>query len=146
VVETVAHIQQAPVGLVAQCVLAAASTAVQGLFDVVVPHTSYPASLFLLTLGETGERKSSTDALVFRPHDDWARETLKQLAAVDADETAGFTPHLFFEGGTVEGLRQLLAKHWPSVVCNNSDAGDFLTGHSMREGRELGTSAFFCKL
>jgi uncharacterized protein DUF3987/bifunctional DNA primase/polymerase-like protein len=146
VVETVAHVQQAPVGLVAQCVLAAVSTAVQGLFDVAVPHGSYPASLFLLTLGETGERKSSTDALVFKPHDEWARERLQLVAAVDDEEKQGFAPHLFFEGGTVEGLRQLLANHWPSIVCNNSDAGDFLTGHSMREGRELGTSAFFCKL
>ncbi len=145
VVETAAHVQQAPVGLVAQCVLAAVATAIQGLFDIELPHGRYPLSLYLLTLGETGERKSSTDSLVFRPHDEWAREALGQIAA-GGDDVPGFRPFLFFEGGTIEGLRQQLTKHWPSVICNNSDAADFIGGHSMREGRETATAAFLCKL
>jgi uncharacterized protein DUF3987/bifunctional DNA primase/polymerase-like protein len=146
VVDTVAHLQQAPVGLVAQCVLAAVATAIQGQFDIEVPHGRYPLSLYLLTLGETGERKSSTDGLVFKPHDEWARDTLSQMAPADDDAVPAFQPYLFFEGGTVEGLRKQLGSHWPSVICNNSDAADFIGGHSMREGRETATAAFLCKL
>lgn len=146
VVETIAHVQQAPVGLVAQCVLAAVATAIQGLYDIEVPHGRYPLSLYLLTLGETGERKSSTDGVAFKPHDEWITKTLGRLSMEPEETGPTFQPYLFFEGGTVEGLRKQLAHHWPSIICNNTDAADFLGGHSMREGRDVPTAAFLSKL
>ena len=146
VVESVAAIQQVPIGLAAQCTLAAAATAVQGLFDVATPHANYPVSLFLLSLADTGERKSSTDALLFKPHEDWAQTAVERLSAGTDEESEARLPFMFFESGTVEGLRRMLADHWPSVVATNSDAADFLMGHSMREGRDTATAAFFCKL
>lgn len=56
---------KAPLALCAQSVLAAASLAVQGHFDVKLPWGERkPTSLFCLTVGESGERKSGIDDLV----------------------------------------------------------------------------------
>ncbi len=56
---------KAPLTLCAQSVLAAASLAAQAHFDVVLPWGGKkPLSLFLLTVAESGERKSSTDDVV----------------------------------------------------------------------------------
>ncbi len=56
---------QAPVALCAQSVLASASLAVQSHFDIELPWgETKPLSLFLLTIAESGERKSGVDDVV----------------------------------------------------------------------------------
>lgn len=56
---------KAPLALCCQSVLAAASLAVQPHFDVRLPWGELkPLSLFLLTVGESGERKTGVDDLV----------------------------------------------------------------------------------
>jgi len=57
-------IVQCPLGLAGNSVLAAASLAAQAHVNVVFPATGrpIPTSLFLLTVGESGERKSAADA------------------------------------------------------------------------------------
>ncbi|EQD35366.1 hypothetical protein B1A_18326, partial [mine drainage metagenome] len=56
---------KAPLALCCQSVLAAASLAVQAHFDVELPWGEIkPLSLFLLTVAESGERKSGVDDLV----------------------------------------------------------------------------------
>ena len=56
---------KAPLALCCQSVLAAASLAVQAHFDIKLPWGERkPLSLFLLTVGESGERKSGVDDLV----------------------------------------------------------------------------------
>ena len=56
---------KAPLALCCQSVLAAASLAAQAQFDVKLPWGDRkPLSLFLLTVGESGERKSAIDDLV----------------------------------------------------------------------------------
>ncbi|MEO1724056.1 MAG: YfjI family protein [Pseudomonadota bacterium] len=54
---------QAPVAIGAQSVLGVAALCVQGLADVETLHGSTPASLFLLTVAQSGERKSACDKL-----------------------------------------------------------------------------------
>lgn len=59
------EVVKAPLALCAQSVLAAASFAAQAHFDVTLPWGGKrPLSLFLLTVAESGERKSSTDDVV----------------------------------------------------------------------------------
>lgn len=59
---------QAPKSLCAQSALAGASLAVQGHVDVVLPTGARrPASVFLLCLAESGERKSAADDLALDP-------------------------------------------------------------------------------
>jgi hypothetical protein len=56
---------KAPLALCCQSVLAAASLAVQAHYDIKLPWGERkPVSLFLLTVGESGERKSGIDDLV----------------------------------------------------------------------------------
>lgn len=67
VVRETLRIVQAPDALVAASYLAAVSLAAQGLGDVVVDGRVHPLSLFLLTIGESSERKSSVDAIATAP-------------------------------------------------------------------------------
>lgn len=69
-VDAIADIIQCAPATAAGSVLAAASLAVQGLADVVLPigdGMARPASLFLLTVAASGERKSSADGLALAP-------------------------------------------------------------------------------
>lgn len=59
------EVVKAPMALCCQSVLAAASLAAQAHFDVLLPWGQRkPLSLFLLTVGESGERKSAVDDVV----------------------------------------------------------------------------------
>ncbi len=74
---------QAPDAVCGASLLAAASLAVQGLADVTLDGRTYPLSLWLLTVAESGERKSAVDAEAMRA----AREVEKELhrAYVEAE-------------------------------------------------------------
>ena len=64
--EAVHALTQAPFGMCAQSVLAAASLATQGHADVALPYGAAartPLSLFLVTIASSGERKSGVDRL-----------------------------------------------------------------------------------
>ncbi|MBU6995603.1 YfjI family protein [Ferrovum myxofaciens] len=64
-VNAIHETMKAPLALCCQSVLAAASLAVQTHFDVELPWGEVkPLSLFFLTVGESGERKSGVDDLV----------------------------------------------------------------------------------
>ena len=59
---------RAPVAMCAQSVLGAAALAVQPFANVSVDGRTYPLSLYLLTVGESGERKSAVDKVALLPH------------------------------------------------------------------------------
>jgi hypothetical protein len=60
------NITQAPPDIGAQSVLAVAALAAQGLGDAETLHGRAPASLFLLTIAGSGERKTAADTLAMR--------------------------------------------------------------------------------
>ncbi len=63
---------QAPLGLAAQSVLAAAALSVQGKIDVVRGQIGQgPTSLFCLSIAESGDRKSTIDKLALQPIRDY---------------------------------------------------------------------------
>lgn len=70
IVLAVHDLTMAPIALAAQSALGAASLAVQGQADVQTLVGSSPVSLFLLTIAESGERKSTCDKLVMRGFDE----------------------------------------------------------------------------
>lgn len=74
---------EAPDALCAQSVLAATSLAVQGHADVRIAHEIKPVSLYLLTLADSGERKTSTDNVALRPHEEWERQKHQQYRLED---------------------------------------------------------------
>jgi hypothetical protein len=64
--EAIAHATEAPVAMCAASVLASAALAAQGHRDAETLNGTAPASLFLLTVAESGERKSTADRLAMR--------------------------------------------------------------------------------
>ncbi len=80
---------QAPVALVAGSALAAASLACQSLADVQrAEGLTGPVGVFLLTVAESGERKTTADNLFLDPIRDWER-TQAELAEPALKEHAG---------------------------------------------------------
>lgn len=61
--EGIHDLTQAPAAIAAQSVLGVAALATQGLADVDLGHGRSPISLFLLTVAQSGERKSACDKL-----------------------------------------------------------------------------------
>jgi putative DNA primase/helicase len=79
-VEEVAGYTQAPLALVAASALGAVSIATQGLVDVArSDKLTGPISLYLLTIAESGERKSSADGFFSKPIHEWVCEAKKEL-------------------------------------------------------------------
>lgn len=64
--EAIAHATEAPMAMCAASVLASAALAAQGHRDAETMNGTAPASLFLLTVAESGERKSTADRLAMR--------------------------------------------------------------------------------
>lgn len=73
---------QAPVPLIAQSLLGAAALAAQGHANVIIDGRVMPTSLFLVSIGASGERKTGVDTLVLKP------VLERQLALVNAHKGA----------------------------------------------------------
>lgn len=67
------EVVQSPDATCGQSVLAVMALACQGLVDVEIDGRRIPTSLFLLTVSESGERKSATDKLALKPFNDWQK-------------------------------------------------------------------------
>lgn len=74
---------QAPLGMCAQSVLAAATLAAQGHVDIVLPHgQARPVSCDFLSIAESGERKTTCDQEALKP----VREREAELRALCREE------------------------------------------------------------
>ena len=82
--ERMRDVIQAPPALCGASVLAAASLAVQALADVVIDGRRMPCSLFAVTIGESGERKSAVDAVALCAVDAFQRELAEAQAGACA--------------------------------------------------------------
>lgn len=77
--EAIRRVIQAPDAVCAASLLAAASLATQGLADVHMDGRVYPLSLWLLTIADSGERKSAVDAEAMRGARDVERDRYKRF-------------------------------------------------------------------
>jgi hypothetical protein len=144
-VRDVVRVQQVPTALAAQSLLANTSAAAQPLFDAEIDGRRVPLSLWLVFIGNTGERKTSTDKLVRRQSDLRRREAKVRYqverAAWLAMKKEGDPgprprqPSWLTTRGTVEGMLKMLDLHSPHTLFSTADAGSFFGGYSMREGR-----------
>lgn len=144
---------QAPDALVGNSLLAAASLAVQPHANVTLPHgASVPASLYVVSVAESGERKSAVDRLALHAHatfekakSDEAREAMEQFARLDkaakATETVPREALFLTSDPTVEGLCKLLHAGLPSIGVFSAEGGRFLGGHGMSDDMALRTAA-----
>jgi hypothetical protein len=69
---------QAPPALCGQSILAAASLAAQSHADVVIDGRRELLSLFMMTIAESGERKSAADRAALQSHRDYERSEIEQ--------------------------------------------------------------------
>ena len=82
---------QAPAGICANSALAAAALAVQPYVDIQLPTMEIvPSSLFMVTVGESGERKSSVDKLALRA----VREREKEMRADSVQDSVRFAAEM----------------------------------------------------
>jgi len=69
---------QAPIAMVASSAICAMATACQALYDVKRDHHLHgPISLYFITLGDSGERKSTVDSLFSRAIHDFHEESIE---------------------------------------------------------------------
>lgn len=144
---------QAPDAIIGGSLLAAASLAAQAHADVVLPHGAVsPLSLFVVSVAESGERKSAVDSLVLRPHaafekakhDLYVTEmaTFKALPKAEKETTDEPRKAVFMASDpTVEGMSKLLEHGLQSVGIFSSEGGRFMGGHGMSEDNQLRTAA-----
>lgn len=82
------HVVQAPSAMCAASLLAVASLAAQGLANVRMDELDVPLSLWFLTVAESGERKSTVDAVAMRTAREIERERVTAYNADNLSYTA----------------------------------------------------------
>jgi hypothetical protein len=148
-VQEVADYVQAPVALVAGCALSAVSAAVQTQFTVWRDERLHsPASLYFLTVAESGQRKSTVDNMFIAPIREWeARQRLEAerrdqeyreaLEAWEREEPKGkkpekppATPKMLRGDDTPEALVRHLSSY-PIAAIISAEAGVIFGSHAM---------------
>ena len=146
--------------MVGQCLLGAASLLTQGLFNVETLAGHRPLSLYLLTLGDSGDGKSTAQDAALAPVNDWQRREAKRYA----DEHKAFeqakssrkkgdeapqAPACRFRlcgDATVEGLRRDLDTGICAQGVFSDEAAAILSGYGMSADHRSKTAGVFSKL
>lgn len=141
-----------PPALAAASVLAVASLAAQGRFDVSFKGQPRPLSLFILTIAPSGERKSTADRLAglgIDRHEEALRRAARQdrqAQEAGIDPPAPILPSVIrMNDGTIEGIVQGFVEGHPSQTLSTDEAGRFLSGHSMQREHKLKALASLSK-
>ncbi|OQB35179.1 MAG: hypothetical protein BWY09_02406 [Candidatus Hydrogenedentes bacterium ADurb.Bin179] len=71
VVDAISEYTAVPAAMAAQSILAAVALAVQKHGNLTIDGRVSPASLFCMTVAQTGDRKTAVDAVALSPHRDW---------------------------------------------------------------------------
>ena len=144
---------QAPDALVGNSLLGAASLAVQPYVNVQLPHGAIvPTSLYVISVAESGERKSAVDRLALHPHAMFEKsksgeqreaiEERKRLPKAEMEKTEVPREAVFLASDpTVEGLCKLLYNGLPSIGVFSAEGGRFLGGYGMSDDASLRTAA-----
>ncbi len=147
--EATAYIQ-APSAMVAGCALSAVSGAVQTRFAVRRDaQLAGPATLFVLTIADSGERKSTVDRLLMKPLRDWEAVQAKAAEALMADHLNELrdwekqedrdenerprpprVPRMLRSDDTPEALARALAEY-PLAIVASAEAGVIFGSHGM---------------
>lgn len=152
VIEAIAYYTQAPIAIVAQCVLGALAHMGQRFIDAPMGHGHMPASLILITEGESGSGKSYAMGLThykIKEHEkqqyadylislaSWESSAAvlkgKELADFLDDTPKPQNPKTMFKEATIEPI---LDKFIEGSISNASwttdEAGQFFNGHTMK--------------
>jgi hypothetical protein len=160
--EAIASAGQVHPAMVGQCLLGAASLLTQGLFNVETLNGKRPLSLNLLTLGDSGDGKSTAQGVALAPVNDWQRKAAKHYsdALKDFDKAkssrerksgedppeAPACPYRLVGDATVEGLRRDLDTGVCSQGVFTDEAAAILSGYGMSADQRSKTAGVFSKL
>ena len=156
VIDEAGQVQPAMVG---QCLIGAASLLTQGLFNVDTLAGKRPLSLYLLTLGDSGDGKSTAQSAALAPVNDWQRQQAKRYteALKDFERSKGgkrsddkpeapSSPFRLVGDATVEGLRRDLDTGPCSQGVFTDEAAAILSGYGMSADHRSKTAGVFSKL
>lgn len=158
--ETIATAGQVQPAMVGQALLGAASLLTQGLFNVETLAGKRPLSLYLLTLGDSGDGKSTAQGVALAPVNDWQRERareysldLKDFERAKASRKKGddppeapSCPFRLVGDATVEGLRRDLDSGVCAQGVFTDEAAAILSGYGMSADHRSKTAGVFSKL
>lgn len=161
------RIVQAPDAICAQSVLGAAALACQPFANISIDGREIVLSLFLITIAESGDRKSATDKIALKPIYEWQRmlstsfieennkyvkhkelweckkkEWLKDPSKGEFKEDqppAPLHPLVLVEEPTYEGIVKYLAIGQPSIGIFSDEGSRFFGGHAMSRDNQLKT-------
>jgi hypothetical protein len=151
--------QLAP-AMAGQSFLGAAALLAQGHRNVPTLAGVKPSSLNLLTVGESGDGKSTADGAALRPVREWQRERAKVYErdlARHAEETAAakkgdppsdppLAPWAIMKDATVEGIRSGFQRGRAAQGVFTAEAGAMLAGYGMSKDNRQKTAATFNEL
>ena len=158
--EAIAVAGQVRPAMAGQCLLGAASLLTQGLFNVETLAGNKPLSLYLLTLGDSGDGKSTAQGAALAPINEWQRlaardfaQELTDFEAAKAKRKKGDAPPLppsspfrLVSDATVEGLRRDLDSGPCSQGIFSDEAAAILSGYGMSVEHRSKTAGVFSKL
>lgn len=158
--EAIATAGQVQPAMVGQSLLGAASLLTQGLFNVETLAGKRPLSLYLLTLGDSGDGKSTAQGAALAPVNDWQRHAAKRYAddlkdheksksrrkKGDEPPEAPACPFRLVGDATVEGLRRDLDSGVCSQGVFTDEAAAILSGYGMSADHRSKTAGVFSKL
>jgi len=136
--KAIAKMVQAPPHLAGQSILSAAALVAQALANVQIDDRTYPLSLFCLTVGESGERKSACDKEALKPHLEWER---KQQKTSESEQKPLVQRVFLCTEPTLEGLQISFRYGLASQGLFSDEGGQFLGGHAMNPENALKTMA-----
>ena len=156
-ISTGGQVQPAMVG---QCLLGAASLLTQGLRNVETLTGARPLSLYLLTMGDSGEGKSTAQTPALAPVHTWQREAgiqyqseLQQYERDRLNRKKGDdppemprSPYRLVRDATVEGLRRDLDTGPSSQGIFTDEAAVILGGYGMSADHRSKTAGVFSGL
>ena len=156
----IAEAGQVQPAMVGQCLIGAASLLTQGLFNVATLAGRRPLSLYLLTLGDSGDGKSTAQGAAMAPVNDWQRRQAKRysddLKAFEQDKSkrkkgddvpeAPLSPFRLVGDATVEGLRRDLDTGPCSQGVFTDEAAAILSGYGMSADHRSKTAGVYSKL
>lgn len=161
------RIVQAPDAICAQSVLGAAALVCQSFANISIDGREVILSLFLITVAESGDRKTATDNIALRPIYEWQkmlsfsyREDLKKFILskemwdykkkewlknpsnsdfIEQEPHAPLRPLILVEEPTYEGIVKYLAIGQPSIGLFSDEGSRFFGGHAMNRDNQLKT-------
>lgn len=151
VIEAVAYYAQVPLAMAGQCVLGALAHMGQRFIDAPMGHGHMPASLILITEGESGSGKTQAMGLTHFKIKEYERQQygnyLDDIAAWDSEkaglkgkELAQFlednpkpqNPKNLFDDATIEPiLDRFISGEMNNASWTTDEAGQFFNGHTM---------------